>query len=528
MSTPADTWIAEPGTAGRDPRTHLRILWRWKLLFLLVAVAPPVAVLLLRSDPAPPRYESSALLQVQSVTVDTSLFSTTVAPSPQSTEAAARLIETTTVARVAARDLDPPPRSVRALLDQMQATPDTEAGFITITGDATRPERAVAIANAFAGAIVATRERRAVADLNRTIGRLADQLDQLPARDATGRRQLSDQLQRVRALRAAQGSNAEIIDPATDAKRIADSTALRTLLFSVLVGLLLGLGAVLVAESADRRIRTAMELEELTGLPLLSAIPTAAFTPKGMTEPLAGEAFQMLRGALRYFNSDRPPASVVVTSASQQDGKTTVATQLAVAVARSGKRVTIVDADLRHPQVTARFGLAASASGLAEVLTHDAVLADVLLEVPLDGEVESGRLTVVPAGAPPRNPSELLSSQRMRDVLRHLEQESDLVIVDTAAALAVSDALPLLQAASGVILVARMKRSSRDRVRRLQRMVAKTDGHLLGVVATGASAEPGLGGYTYEVYAAPNGHARGLGRITGRRGSDTHPPVSRS
>ena len=528
---PVETWTAEPGATGRDPRTYLRILWRWKLLFLAVAVAVPVGVVLLRSDPPPVRYQSSTLLQVQSVTVDTSLFSTAVAPPPQSIQAAARLIETAGVAKVAATLLRPPPRNPRALLAQVKVTPDTEAGFITINGIDRQPERAADIANAFATAIVTTREGTAVAKLNRTISGVKDQLDRLAATDATGRQQLSDQLQRLRALRAAQGSNAQVIDPAVGASKIDDSTARQTTIFSIIVGLLLALGAVLIAESMDRRIRTPTELEEFTGLPLLSAIPIDAFTPKGLDGPLAAEAFHMLRGALTYFNVDRRLSSVVVTSASQQDGKTTVTTQLALAVARAGKRVIVVDADLRHPQVCARLGMVAPEVGLAALLVDDAVLADVLMEFPIDVEIEGGCLMILPAGMPPPNPSELLSSQNMRELLTRLEEQCDLVLVDTAAVLAVSDALPLLPAASGVLLVARMKRSTRDAVRRLQRVVAKASGQLLGVVATGASVDRGLGGYTYEVYAASNGGGRGLGRLTrgGRRGTRAvQPPASRS
>ena len=513
---PVETWTAEPGAAQRDPRTYLRILWRWKVLFLVVAVAVPAVVYVSRSSPPPVQYRASTLLQVQAVTVDQSLFTETFA-SPQSIETAARLIETTGVAEAAARFLRPPPENPRTLLDQVGVDPDAEAGFITITGTDSRRARAAEIANAFASAVVETREQKAVAELNRAIGRLKDQLDDL-APDDVGREQLSQQLQRLRALRAAQGSNAEVVEPAIGASAIANTSARRTTILSIIVGLLLAVGAILLAESADRRIRTPTELEEFTGLPLLSAIPAAAFTPKGAA-PHSAEAFHMLRGALTYFNVDRRLSSVVITSAGQQDGKTTVTTQLALAVARAGKRVILVDADLRHPQVCVRLGIESPASGLGAVLIGDATLGEVLVEYPMDEEVGGGRLLILPGGRPPPNPSELLSSKNMRDLLARLEDQSDLVLVDTAAALAVSDALPLLPAASGVVLVARMERSTRDNVRRLQRVIVKASGDPLGVVATGTSSGTGLSGYAYDVYAAPNGNGKGLNRLRhlGRR-----------
>lgn len=516
MNEPAhtETWTAEPGAAQRDPRTYLRILWRWKWLFLVVALIVPLAVHLLRSAPAPVQYQASTLLQVQTLTVDTSLFTQTSAPA-QSLETAARLIQTSGVAREAAEFLEPPPDNPRTLLGQIDVEPDTEAGFITITGTASRRERAADIANAFASAVVETREEKAVQELSRTIGRVEEQLETLDQND-TGREQLSEELQRLRALRAAQGSNAEVVEPAVGASAVPNADARRTTILSILVGLMLAAGAVLLAESADRRIRTPTELEEFTDLPLLSAIPATAFTPSGAGAH-AAEAFQMLRGALTYFNVDRRVSSVVLTSAGQQDGKTTVATQLALAVARAGKRVVLVDTDLRQPQVCTRLGIESPALGLGSVLAGDAALNEVLVEYPMDEDVGSGRLLILPGGQPPPNPSELLSSQNMRHLLAALEDQCDLVLIDTAAALAVSDALPLLAAASGVVLVARMERSTRDAVRRMQRVVLKASGQPLGVVATGTSSRSDFSGYNY--YAHHNGHGNVLGRLT-RRGRE--------
>lgn len=511
---PTEAWTAEPGAAQRDPRTYLRILWRWKWLFLIVALVVPGTVHLLRSAPAPVQYQAGALLQVQSDAVDTSLFSSS-SSSSQSIETSARLIETSGVARVAATYLDPPPDNPRALLEQVDAIPDVDAGFITVTATDSSREGAADIANAFASAVVQTREEKAVEELDRTIGNVQEQLEGLDSSDeATGRVQLSEELQRLRALRAAQGSNAEVVESAVGASAVPNTSARRTTILAIIVGLMLAAGAVLLAESADRRIRTPTELEEFTGLPLLSAVPTAAFT-SGAPPPRAAESFQMLRGALTYFNVDRPMSSVVVTSAGQQDGKTTVVTQLALAVARAGKRVVLVDTDLRHPQVCARLGIESPAAGLGAVLVGDARLNEVLVEYPMGSEVGSGRLLVLPGGQPPPNPSELLSSQNMRDLVSRLEDQCDIVLIDSAAALAVSDVLPLLPAASGVVLVARMERSTRDAVRRLQRVVVKASGHPLGVVATGTSSG-GLGGYGYGYYAPRNGDGKGLGRLTER------------
>ena len=125
----------------------------------------------------------------------------------------------------------------------------------------------------------------------------------------------------------------------------------------MLIAVLLGIGAVLAAENADRRLRTPEDVESLTGWPLLAAIPSNAFSPDHLKDPADEEAFQMLRGALTYFNVEQQLGSVAVISPMVGDGKTTVAVGLALATARAGKRAILVDADLRRPQVCARLGL---------------------------------------------------------------------------------------------------------------------------------------------------------------------------
>jgi capsular exopolysaccharide synthesis family protein len=239
----------------------------------------------------------------------------------------------------------------------------------------------------------------------------------------------------------------------------------------------------------------------MTGLPLLSVIPSSAFDPSEDDDLRDEEAFQMLRGALMYFNVDQRLRSIVVTSPGQEDGKTTVAVRLAQSAARAGRNVILVDADLRRPQIGPRLHTN-SADGLGPVLTGDADLHSSMFEIPVAAEGDSsitaqGSLRILPAGPAAPNPSELLSSERMEQVLSELEREADLVIVDSAAALAVSDALPLLRWTTGVVMVARLNRTTRAGIRRLQQIITSANGTLFGVVATGAPTRFGYDGYGY-------------------------------
>ena len=181
--------------------------------------------------------------------------------------------------------------------------------------------------------------------------------------------------------------------------------------------------------------------------------------------------------------------------------------RLALSAARAGLSVVLIDADLRRAQVAARLRIDGH-EGLAAVLAGDRSIDDVLVQYPVD-EPGAGQLMVAPVGTPAANPAALVSSPEMARVLRHLEAQSDLVVIDTPAALMVSDPLPLIELASGVILVARMNSSTREKVRRLRKIVNAAHGNLLGVVATGVASGPGYGYYASKYYAqAKNGRQR--------------------
>lgn len=436
-------------------------------------------------------------MQVQGPPVDTSLFTSV----PNNTTpgsvvlSATRLITTTGVADAAAKLLNPTPSHPRALLGQVTATADTSAGFITITATDRDPRRAADIANAFGQAVVVGRTREAVTQLDSAVAQVVKQLAGLSTRDVAGRTQLSQQLQRFRALRAAQGSNASIVEPAVAGVRASSLGVRRAVLLGFLIAVLIAIGLVLLAERVDRKIRNPDDLETITGLPLLSAIPPTAFANPGDTTPADIEAFHTLRASLTYFNIDRRISSVLVTSPGKQEGKTTVSTNLALAMARAGKDVILVDVDFRRPAAAQRLGIRPSV-GLGSVLVDALSLGDALKEVSSPG-LSGGRLRVLPAGPSPPNPSELIGSQRMRTLIAELEGIADLVILDSTPLLVVSDSLPLLEAVSGVVLLARVNRTHRAALTRLGHIIASAGGNALGVVATDAAAGGLYGGYGY-------------------------------
>lgn len=508
--------------AQQDIKAYLRIFWRWRFLFAAFLVIIPTAVYFVERGAAK-TYQSSSLTEFQDVSVN--LGATSAPITTGNINAVAQLITTTPVAEAAARLLRPS-ATPKALLAAVAASADSTTGFVTITATAHSASRAAAIANAFTQAIIGHQSQQAVQSINRQIVATKRQLAALPPTDQVDRGPLIAQLARLRGLKGATNSGAQVIEPATAAAAPIGPKVRQAVELALIIAFLLGFGAVLIAENGDRRLRRASDLESITSWPLLGVIPSSAFDPNGPLISRDVEAFQMLRATLTYFNVERPHRTVAVVSPLVGDGKTTISVGLAIATARAGKLVVLVDADLRRAAVAERLGISA-ADGLGAVLAQERELDDVLFEYPVD-DAGGGKLLVLPAGGRPPNPTALLTSERMRSLLKTLEEHADFVVIDTAAMLAVSDALPVVQHASGVVVVARMNRSSGAAVRRMQKVMTSVGGNVLGVVATGSGpASAGYGDYAaYGIDQKPASLSKLRGRLpsigTSTNGADSN------
>jgi len=490
--TPAYTGpVAQEGS---DPREFFRILWRRKWVLLICLTVIPLAVYVY-SDRLTKSYQTSAILQVQPTAVDESLpirGDFTSSSSIANTAKIAALIETNGVADEAARILKEPPGSLRG---SVVAKDDEDTGFITTTATAASGQRAARIANAFAEAVQKTRREQGIARVNAAIANTENELARLPSREPVQREQLSENLQNLRSLRAAQDENAQVIQAAGVPSSPVSPKPKRNAVLALVVSLLIGAAAVLLAERLDRRLHEARDLERLTGTPLLAQVPATAF-PGAAPDPQLPIVFQTLRDSLTYFNVDQRLTSLLVISPTKGDGKTSVATNLAVAFARAGKQVVLVDADLRSPQVAPRMG-AETAPGLSEVLSANCEITDALQEI----EPFGSYLRVLPGGSIPPNPSEMLGSARMSSVLADLTELSDLTLIDTPPVLVVSDAFPLFDQVAGIVGVARLEQTQREGTERAIEVARNAGGRVLGMVATG--------GRPAELYALGYGYGYG-------------------
>jgi len=477
-----------------DPRDFFRLLARHKWVLLACVILIPLATYLV-STRLPKTYQASAVLQLQSVAGgslpgvgDLSGGSGDTTASDQ----VAALIETNGVADQAARVIHEPVGSLRGVA---QAEADQDTGFITITASASTAKRAAVLANAFADAVRVTREKQGLVRVNNAIAATQAQLRQ---QKKNPNPTLVQQLQGLLAARDALGQNAQVVQPASPPSSPASPDPVKNALFALVFALLFAAALVALIDRLDRKLHDPDDLEKLTGSPLLVHIPPSAF-PGSPPDPGVPLAFQMLRDSLVYFNVDRPLDSLIVISSLKGEGKTTVAANLAIAYARTGKRIIAMDADLRSPELALRLGLE-STPGLSTVLAGDARLEDALREVEPFGD----NLRVLPGGPPPPNPSELLGSARMGRLFDELVEESDLLIVDTPPLLVVSDAFGLLEHSSGAIGVARLDQTPKDAARKMADVVATVHTRLLGAVATGSLPVAGYGyGYGYGYGSTP-------------------------
>lgn len=273
----------------------------------------------------------------------------------------------------------------------------------------------------------------------------------------------------------------------------ASSTPLRNGALGLGGGLVLGVGLALFLEKVDDRLRRREDLEAAVDLPVVGVLPRVSHRqldqgPLGVLAPgsPSDEAYRMLRTNLSLLTGGRAIRCLQVTSPTANEGKTTVATTLAVSFAQAGQRVIVVDCDMRQPRVHEAFGLANDDGGLSSVLLGQGALADAITA--LD---DQPRLVVLPAGPVPPSPSDLLATERAGAVLATLRASCDLLLIDTPSVLTSADARVLSRHVDAVLLVARPMRSTRREVARAHQLLAQVGAPIAGTVLSAVLHDAG-------------------------------------
>jgi len=260
-----------------------------------------------------------------------------------------------------------------------------------------------------------------------------------------------------------------------------------------LVGLAGGIGLAFLFENLDPTLHSADDLEAAAGVPVWGCIPNFAIPRKSRhgTIPLDGdgqapasEAFRILRTNVLSSASGTPPQTILIASAEPGAGKSTVLANLAAAMAQAGRKVVVVDSDLRHPCLHQVFDLP-NEMGLSSIIHNSSGVDTVLQATKIQG------VSVLTSGPLAPDPAELLGSSKMKDLVQELAQESDIVLFDAPPLLAVADTAVLATMVDGVLLVAARDQATGKRVQRTLQQLGRIGARVLGIVFNKAKAGDG-------------------------------------
>ena len=332
--------------------------------------------------------------------------------------------------------------------------------------------------------------------------------------------------EQVRLAEAQTSTTVVVSEPATvPARPIRPRTGQNSLLATV-AGMLFAAGVVFAVDTLDDTIKNPDEIRRVSNLPILGMIAAHAAAddrPISLSQPRSpvAEAFRALRTNTMFTGVDKPLNRIIVTSATPQEGKTTISANLAVVLAQGERKVVVIDADLRRPQIHRKFGLY-NRVGLSDLF---------LLMRPLEsfpqGAInysESARLAVITAGKLPPNPAELLTSQKMAQFLDMLGREYDLILIDTPPVLTVTDAAALAPCVDGVILVVKPGATRLRDFQQAFEQLRAGGARVLGVVLNAVNPHSRKYGYyynryysKYSYYYGENGNKKRSGEPVGKK-----------
>jgi len=536
-------------TSGPGPASltdYLAVVRRRKWVIIAVPVLAAL-VAFQYSSSQPSVYQAQAQVLVNRsagaedpTTYDATRYLNTLAKIARSEDVAARVATADGVPRITASEV----------LGASNVSPDAEADLLNISVSRGNPGDPVVLANAYAREFIRYKTQYETADINDELRGLEKNAAQLRKSGQTESLAYQTLLQKQIELVAARNQvarSARVIQRADGAAKI-EPRPRRAFVLSGLLGLVFALGLAFLAEALDRRVGSEGEIEERLGLPLLGRIPRPPRSLRKenglvmLTEPMGlhAEAFRKLWGTIEFLKTQRGAASrtIMFTSAAPLEGKSTTIANLAIALARSGRRVALVDLDLRRPFLHTFFGIRAE-PGFTDVVVGREALDRAFRHVslPAAGSMESlgeknGQpsapssvpsealdvepiLHLLPCGTIPPAAGEFLASKRVAAVLDDLREQFDVVLVDAPPITVVGDAMTISASVDAIIVVTSVG-IRRPLVNELVRELQNSGAATLGVVLTGVPLGDQYG-YGYHPYYS----GRPLAESRSSRGQDS-------
>ena len=487
----------------KDLRDYTRILWRRKWIIVL-AVVIAVGASIAQFQRHQRQYQASAEVLTESPgsTVDSTVIATEIG-----------ILQSNAVRAIVAKHIGDP--------GSISANQVLPSAMVEVSATAPSPTEAARQANAWVSAYVTYRRSLAqtqalgsTAVIQQQIASLQQQINSLNAdisfggstnsaeatnvalRNALLGQQvaLQSQVQQAQQQAAANALVPTVVTPATVPTAPVGTGVVRAGLVGFGAGLLIGVLLAFLFEYLDDSITTREELESvLPGQVVIGSIPELARRRYGVANVVAMgdvrsaavEAYRTVRTTLQFVGVDAEGNVVQVTAPTRGEGATTTAANLAVLMARAGRRVVLVDADLQHPRLHELFGVA-DRIGLTSLLIGDATTVEALQPVP---ELES--LVVLPAGPRPPNPSELLTSPQFGKVIGRLRDSGVTVVIDSPPVLEGSDGMVVAAASNAAVLVTSVRTGSGRRLRRSLALLDRAGAPYVGVVLNRAGKEAG-------------------------------------
>ncbi len=516
-------------------RQYGRTLWKWFWL-ILVGAAIAGGVTYLVSSRSTPIYRSSSLLLIQQANSPSNLQWTEVLTSERLAANYARLLTTRPVLNQVAANLRLPEITSSIIVD-----PVRETQIIVLHVEDANPALATAVANDLPAVFISENEKQLQQRINSTLEAYQTQIDgveadieqaqtqlqvftaleddgeELTLEQASQRARLEASLAQYRSslaellrnrddvkrAEANRGDTITVVEPAIEPTVPVRPRVLVNTLIAAALGALLLIAVAFLIEYLDDTIKLPEDATRVTGLPALGSLVQYRNGDKARrliaaTNPQSPftEAYRTLRTNIQFSSLDKPIDALMVTSASPGEGKSTTAANLAVVVAQGGKRTILIDTDLRRPVLHQVFGLP-NAVGVTNAL----LLPEGSDLTPLLQPTELENLWLLSSGPQPPNPSELLGSHRMGELIKELGQYADMLVFDSPPTLAVTDAAVLARQMDGVLLVVESAKTREVAAKRAAQGLLKVNANVLGIAVNRISYRlAGSHYYYYDYY----------------------------